>query len=254
MGDLGVINIDFAHYYECPPEWYWIPENNNWSGLHLWLVIKGRGEVQKENISYGLEPGVCMLFRMQDNYMVTQNPLYPLSVYGINISVNERIDELPEYVFLEDYALLKSLMRRLVDLHNMGDTFSEESMIMIRAALCEFKLSAHKNFGLPDYSDARLNNFVYQVRKNPGSKYTIQEVAEALHCSPNQCIRRIRKYTGFTPIQLVNRIKIDKAKQHLMATSYSISEIAEMLGFCDMYYFSKVFKQVTGVSPSTYRS
>jgi len=125
---------------------------------------------------------------------------------------------------------------------------------MVRAALCEFRLNSERNIGLPDYLDSRINHFVYEIRNNPGNRYTIDEIADKLCCSKNQCIRRFRKYTGLTPIQLVNRIKTEIAKQHLIATSFSVSEIAEILGFCDMYYFSKVFKQFTGMSPSAFRA
>ena len=51
----------------------------------------------------------------------------------------------------------------------------------------------------------------------------------------------------------LEQIRIDKAKQYLSSTCLKISQIAEMVGYADMKYFSKVFKSKTGYSPLSYR-
>lgn len=61
-----------------------------------------------------------------------------------------------------------------------------------------------------------------------------------------------KKYKGCTYNEYVNKVKMDLAKQY-MQKNYLVGEVAEMLGFADQFYFSKVFKAETGYSPRDYR-
>jgi len=62
----------------------------------------------------------------------------------------------------------------------------------------------------------------------------------------------IAKY-GTTPVKYVTMLKIEKAKELLITGQYTVTQIAEMCGYDNVYYFSNVFKKQTGVSPRNYR-
>ncbi len=62
------------------------------------------------------------------------------------------------------------------------------------------------------------------------------------------------KAFGMSPVRLVTKMKIDYAKELLVTNRFSVSEIAEMCGFDNTYYFSNVFKKQTGFSPTKYLS
>lgn len=57
---------------------------------------------------------------------------------------------------------------------------------------------------------------------------------------------------NMSPRQYVTKMKIDYAKELLMINRYNISEIAELCGFENVYYFSNVFKKQVGISPMAY--
>jgi AraC-like DNA-binding protein len=57
-----------------------------------------------------------------------------------------------------------------------------------------------------------------------------------------------------SPIQYINILRINHAKDLLSSGYYSITEISELVGYSNVYYFSKVFKQKTGLSPRDYRN
>ncbi len=61
----------------------------------------------------------------------------------------------------------------------------------------------------------------------------------------------IKQY-GMSPVKYVTMIRIEKAKELIVTERFSVSEIAEMCGFENIYYFSNVFKKLTGVSPKNY--
>lgn len=61
-----------------------------------------------------------------------------------------------------------------------------------------------------------------------------------------------KKRFNMSPVRFVTKMRIDYAKELLVTNRRSISEIAEMCGFANTYYFSEVFKKETGFAPSKY--
>ena len=62
-----------------------------------------------------------------------------------------------------------------------------------------------------------------------------------------------KEQTGYPPLQYINKLRIERAKQLLADAGLSVSECAETLGFTDVNYFSRLFRKFTGVSPSKYK-
>lgn len=61
----------------------------------------------------------------------------------------------------------------------------------------------------------------------------------------------IQKY-GYPPVKYITSLRIDRAKELLITGNFSVSDVAKMCGFENVYYFSNVFKKITGVSPKNY--
>ena len=71
--------------------------------------------------------------------------------------------------------------------------------------------------------------------------------------SESQTIRLFKKNFGTTPYTYVLNKKINFAKKLLIDTNLSVKEISTKLCFSDEYYFSNIFKEKVGCSPSQYR-
>lgn len=79
-------------------------------------------------------------------------------------------------------------------------------------------------------------------------------LAELCTMSRSQMYRLFKEETGATPVEYRNRLRVEKARLLLVENEYSVGEIALNLGFESIYYFSRVFKKHTGVSPTHYWS
>ena len=66
-------------------------------------------------------------------------------------------------------------------------------------------------------------------------------------------IRNFREYTGSTPTQYILSLRISNAQSLLENTSCNITEIAEIVGYDNPLYFSRLFKKQSGMSPSAFR-
>jgi AraC family transcriptional regulator, transcriptional activator of pobA len=83
---------------------------------------------------------------------------------------------------------------------------------------------------------------------------TVRYVSEQLNISPNYLSDMLRSLTGQSTQQHIHDKLIEKAKEILTATSFSVGEIAYKLGFETPQSFSKLFKHKTNVSPLEYRN
>ena len=91
-----------------------------------------------------------------------------------------------------------------------------------------------------------MNRHVYQ-------RVTLSELAKDAGMSVPHYASLFRKKTGFSPIDYFLRRKIQQACHLLDTTPLRVLEVAGTVGFEDTYYFSRLFKQIMGQSPSTYR-
>ncbi len=84
------------------------------------------------------------------------------------------------------------------------------------------------------------------------SDMSISDIARA--CGVSECYfrRLFREYSGYSPMEFRQKHRIERAKQLLLSDMLSVNEIAAELHFADIYHFSKTFKSITGVSPSSF--
>lgn len=96
-----------------------------------------------------------------------------------------------------------------------------------------------------------LHHFMQQ---NLDRRLTLNELAAAAGAtSPWQFIRRYRVASGQTPMQAFLHRKITRACYLLEVSDLPVAEVARQFGFDDPYYFSRIFKKITGISPAHYR-
>lgn len=82
--------------------------------------------------------------------------------------------------------------------------------------------------------------------------FSIDELAALSGLSSSHFRLLFKKIIGMTAVQYQNQIRIYKAKDLLLSGDCNVSEAARSVGFEDIYYFSRLFKKLTGASPSYY--
>ena len=81
---------------------------------------------------------------------------------------------------------------------------------------------------------------------------SIEEYAEKNHVSTSWFIRNFKLYVGSTPMQFILQKSICNAEALLLNTEYNINEIAQIVGYDNALYFSRMFKKIKGISPEYY--
>ena len=114
-------------------------------------------------------------------------------------------------------------------------------------------VSKTSEIGSGDYDDASFRAVEF-IRTHYASKITLEEVARVVGFSPTYFSKNFKRRFGCTFSTYLNQVRVRAGKSLLLTTTSSIATIAEMVGFDDASYFTRVFKKMTGVTPGYYRS
>ena len=82
---------------------------------------------------------------------------------------------------------------------------------------------------------------------------SVQEMAKMLNVSESTLAKHFKKETGMTIGDYREQLMMGRARQLLALGKLSVGEIAEELGYCDQFYFSRYFKEHQGMTPSAYK-
>ena len=94
----------------------------------------------------------------------------------------------------------------------------------------------------------------FSSKKLPNGLPTVKHLADAVHLSPGYLGDLLKKETGLNAQEHIHHVVIEQAKNILLNSDQSVSEIAFQLGFEYPQYFSRLFKQKTGTTPLEFRN
>ncbi len=107
-----------------------------------------------------------------------------------------------------------------------------------------------RKYSLNDRRSFTISEF---IEKTPPDRLFVSSIAKYMNLSEKQVQRIVKRQFGVTVKKLISDVKLKKAKELLKDPSYSIREIADILGFANEQYFNRFFKQNEGMPPGKYR-
>ncbi len=107
--------------------------------------------------------------------------------------------------------------------------------------------------GQKDHSDALIKKTQQLIESNLQDKISFEKVAEELAISRRNFDRRFIKATGNTPVEYLQRVKVEAAKKQFETGMKNVNEVMYDVGYTDVKAFREVFRKITGLSPLEYR-
>ena len=99
----------------------------------------------------------------------------------------------------------------------------------------------------------QMNTTVNYCHENYSKPVSISDYAQELGLSVSWFTRSFREYTGTSPAQYLISLRISAAQSLLETSDHNVTEIAELVGYDNPLYFSRLFRKQTGMSPSDFR-
>lgn len=182
------------------------------------------------------------------------------SLISYNLDENDPTDSityLPKQFHLSDRELTTQLHASVECYDNREEHYKRR----VSAQLHNFFLDvAHEHLLSEFHSDSKhmrksekiAEQLLHYVNQNYSKHLTSHEIEEMFEVNFDYINRVFSKMTGSPIFTYINTIRINNAKQLIATTNLPFSEIAYLVGIEDRYYFSKVFRKTTGVSPMEY--
>lgn len=176
----------------------------------------------------------CQGLLFVNNYHVVHFGLDPQQVIVYNNTVKEMISEIETNAPLHD-EMLKNLLKNLLIRSNR----------LFRAQI-----------SIGEVDDASIDfarKFSDLVEKHYKNNKQVEYYAGLLNIAPASLAKKLQKYGIESPLKIIKSRVTTEAKRLLMYSGKSVKEIADILGYDDPFYFSRLFTKETGVAPSEYK-
>lgn len=239
-----------------PDKDYYI-KRTRYSNFILEYVVSGKGFLEIEGTKHELSAGDVYLISPGRPHAYGADKRDPYEKIWINFSSDMFMTVLAEFLLIgryvfKDKSYLKENFENLIKIASDG-----EKSNFIQTELCKavFSIFAELSKSAPPEPSAG-GDFEQRAKRILGDAYNdvkIKNLAEKLCVSEAQLIKRFKAAYGVTPYQFLLTKKIEAAKELLLTTNLTVKEISLRLFFQNEHYFSTIFKEKTGVSPTQLR-
>lgn len=242
---------------ECPESWRYIditPAYNK-----IWFIIGGECLLDLNGHEFIARPYQLYLLpcgSKQSYYNISENrvvqywfhfsaPCGPLDLFK-QIS-------LPYCIEAKDVEYLTDLFDAVVQLEVKKALVDELTQKKLMLDILSYYIEHSATVGVYKEPDSHIKSLLEYIENNLDKDLSLQELCRFSHFHPRYFSRYFRAKTGLLPLEYIKKARIERAQKLLETENYSIKEIGSMVGISDISYFSKLFKEKTGFSPSFYR-
>ena len=260
MNDLIFRQVGKDGYYKI---WH-TPEKN------IFIFIEsGEGSIVLRDESYPIVKGaLCFIGENKYHYTFPKEPeRYVRSKLTVDTARLEGLIGLSgcgaelEKLFNKDSATVTVLSGETYDravrifeqLRGVSDNEKYSEAEKSSAALQLMLLIAENLTSAPTLSASPLQAAIEYINRHISEEITINKVSEASYISKYYLCRLFKEKIGITIMEYVLQTRITAAKELLRDGRVSVTEVATTAGFSSPSYFSRVFKEHTGLSPLSYR-
>ena len=221
----------------------------------LWMVIDGHGKFVCNGTTYEAVRGQCHIFCPGDKILadyLTAGPLTTFSIHFIPKPCVPAAKLAMHGIQLRDPQLIFDMARIVVEAANRNTPCDRQLCLTMSYAVLSLAWSDQFR-PAPQSATERIHRLTEDIRNHPGLERSNADMAKECGLSISQFGRTFKGVTHMSPNAFVLRCRIEQASLMLKESSLTIGEIAETLGYQDIFYFSRQFKKLTGKSPSACR-
>lgn len=231
------------------------------SDYTLIYCTEGAGTINLKGVGHELRSNDFVIIPAKTSYRYESSAADPWSIYWVNFKgdlaaglynrslLNGR--QMVHWVPYDEHRI--RVFDEICRISELG--YDQRETEKMNFYLLHFitSLIYHEKKENPERNADAISQSIAFMKNNIGQKYEIKELAMQQGLPPAYYSARFKKETGLAPIKYFNTLKIQKAAGYLRFDNRNIKSICADLGFDDQYYFSRLFTQINGLSPSKYR-
>lgn len=243
--------------YLCTEVEHWEWRTSGDEHFNFWMALSGEGYLRCDNQTYRIFPGAFFVFSPNQNISATHYSgprITRFSAHFYPLQKQQRLSALDGFPLLGGKIESLSLAQRQIDVI-MRIALRRDKNEVLAEKLLEFLLRCiNEPREKPQVTlSSRVSEALRLFRESPAAVDSISDVAQRLGVSRSHFDREFTQQIGQAPKQFLINCKIIEARRYLESSHLRVGEIAEALGYKDIYFFSRQFKQMVGKSPIQYR-
>ena len=230
----------------------------NWhENIEIIRIVNGEGVILCGEKSIAVKKNDVVIINANNphGFIGNDNMEYNCLIIDRKYALKNGIDT--NKIFFNDFIHSDNFVLKLFDeiYKIMNDT---PELIDIGATVLPLLCYLYHNFSKKKtpsekHTDETIKNAINYMLINFNNDLSLESIAENVGVSKYHFIRKFKKTTGHTPMQYLNIQRCEIAKS-LLKENYTIKQVAELTGFYNASYFSKVFYSLTGILPSDYKT
>ena len=231
----------------------------------LFYVVDGKGEFNIQGQRFPVKPNDFVIINPQVEHTELSTPDEPLEyiVLGINGLSFSNLTPVSEgghpFSFFNLRDEQKDILRYLNAMvqEATSQSMSYELVCHNLLEILLIKILRHQHFDLEVGKQSKATKDISFIKHYLETYYhesiQLEDLASMTHLSRFYISHSFKKEIGMSPMEYLIAIRIKESKILLRTTNYSISQVADIVGFTTPTYFSKQFRKSTGISPTDYR-
>lgn len=257
------IRLSYVVDRNCTASW---SLNNRMGHYNIMFLYEGEAVLKRNDEEFTAKKGDIVFYRPNDIRKAHTFSDRLMKCYAVDFLYTCVIFENGQWKTVDCELPFKAidnindpfLYTRLVELFSVLSRIwlnnKKDDAIKARSIFTEIihLLIQYKDCKTYTYSDAkRAEDVITYLSKHYAEKITLEELSGKMQLSYSYLGSIFKKVTGKPIIEYLIHIRLTKAKE-LLRDGHTVSDVAFMTGFNDVFYFSKIFKKYENVSPSQY--
>lgn len=247
--------------------WNFARHSHSFYELHLCLSGNAQFENKKHEI-LNLHSGEFIIFPPGETHKFCgASDDFSKLVFGFALKINDSdeytflkpaFDKFPIKVYKASDTMLEAPKKILNDIEHQHLGFKLMTTQLLTTVIIDTARIIHPFEQISsikyENKDKRLDSLILYMRDNLHRHLTIEDFAAVSSMSSKQLDRLMKENYNMSVAEFFKKEKIEKAKDLLIHTELSISQIAQKIGYSDEFSMSKTFKRIEGLTPAKYRS
>ena len=262
------VYIRYSVYRKCPATG-WEIGTRTIPDHEFVLITQGKGIITIEDNKHEGRAGTLFYFYPGLPHSLiscNENPMHFLAVHFsftnvqyennnwfLNNSINNTILPIPSVLEIRNYVKLKEILVE-IDKYWRSKTIGKE--LMCKGFFLQLLSNILQDLELNCYNYSarnKVDEIISHIHKNLDKDLDTKMLADTVSLSPGYMCKIFKEVTGYSLKKYINRCRVDAAKKMLAEEGLKVKDVAKRLGFKDEFYFSKVFKNIEGISPKDFK-
>ncbi|MDW7656498.1 MAG: AraC family transcriptional regulator [Bacillota bacterium] len=251
----------------------WEMEGHSHTFFQIFGTISGKGTIMIEDETFPLDKETLFIVPSNCRHVIVKHDpsdapkMQDIKFEILDTQLDEDMKRLGRCVRIQYYEwfsrqfdeLLKESMLKGPHYYHWINSFFYCTLIHIireklYANLADHQILNQFDLSIPEsYHSISIQEVLQYIREHYARPISLDHLARLAAINKTKLISAFKELLGITPLQYINQMRLQKAKELLVNTDISISEISRLAGFQSIQYFSRYFQSKLNVSPKEYR-